>query len=352
MRSKTPVADRTSEELEKLLYDHCYPETSSVSFGQAWRLIREANSNARAIRYEEGTLKVTRAEYVQPGDVLVVSSDVAVLHPKKGLCLDGLDSAGVERRSKWSPNEKTDRSVSREGGKRQGLLEHTQEVMKGTYERLMTESPYRTALIAILTSLEGKEKAGNLADMIAQIATVAAGFHDLGKADKEWQARAREIDPTSKEGLVGRTANAKGRIGRPHTPPGFKATLKACEILVGRIDSAEHLIRAVALASARHHSSLTNPAFVDYKFEPCVEAAQFVQQVLKEVGASATALERADEILQAAQERPAPELVPLALPNDDLFPIYALVGRAILIADRESAAGPGCKLEERPEETR
>jgi len=33
------------------------------------------------------------------------------------------------------------------------------------------------------------------------------------------------------------------------------------------------------------------------------------------------------------------EDVPLLLPNVNLFPIYALVGRAILMADREDAAG-------------
>lgn len=334
------VEDASStRDLQKLVESRRYPETSSVSLGQAWGLLGKRNSKARAIRYEEGSLRVTQANYVQPGDILVVSSDVAALHRKKGLCLEVLDGEDALKQSAWNPNEKADKSLSREGGRPQGLFEHTREVMEGTYGRLTLPGPYRDALIKILKSLEPEKDADGLANIIAQIATVGAGFHDLGKADTEWQAKARKIDPRSSDGLIGRTGNTKGHIGRPHTPPGFIATLKACKMLVGRADSAEHLIRTIALAVARHHSSLTNPALVDYEFEPDPRAKEFVEQVLKEVGALAGVRSRAEEIVQAARQKPPTELVPLALPNDDLFPIYALVGRAILMADRTSAAG-------------
>jgi CRISPR-associated endonuclease/helicase Cas3 len=334
------VEDSSStRDLQNLVDSRQYPETSSVSAGQAWQFVRNSKSNARAIRYEEGALRVTKADYVRPGDVIVVSSEVAVLHRDKGLCLEKLDGEGVVRQSDWKPNEATDKSLSREGGRPQTLLNHTLEVMKGTYERLMSSGAYRDTLVRIVKSLEPQNDESALANTIAQIATVSAGFHDLGKADQKWQAKAREIDPQCHDGLVGRTANTRARIGIPHTPPGFAATVKACEILMGYLDSAEHLIRSIALAAARHHSSLTNPALVEYTFEPDPKAQEFVEQILKEVGAAEEVRNRAHEILDAAQKRPAREMVPLALPNDDLFPIYALVGRAILMADRTSAAG-------------
>jgi CRISPR-associated helicase Cas3 len=330
---------KSTRNLQELVDARKYPETSSVRLEQALGLLRKPHSNARAIRYEEGSLRVTQANYVQPGDILVVSSDVATLHRKKGLCLEELDGEDVLKQSDWTPNEKADKSLSREGGRPQGLFEHTREVMEGTYDRLTSPGPYRDALIKILKSLEPETDADALAKLIAQIATVGAGFHDLGKADTEWQAKARKIAPRSSDGLIGRTGNTKGRIGRPHTPPGFDATLKACKMLVGQADSADHLIRTIALAATRHHSSLTNPALVDYDFEPDPRAKEFVEQVLKEVGAPEGVRTHAEEIVEAARQKPTMEIVPLALPNDDLFPIYALVGRAILMADRKSAAG-------------
>lgn len=329
----------STRDLQKLVDSHCYPETSSVSVGQAWGLLRQRESRARAIRYDEGALRVVEANYVQPGDMLVVSSEVATLHRKKGLRLEKLDGVDAVKQSDWIENEKVDRSLSREGGNPQSLFKHTCEVMEGTYRRLMLPGPYREALTKVLESLEPGKDAAGLANTVAQIATVAAGFHDLGKADAEWQAKARKVDPQSPAGLIGRTANRKGRIGRPHTPPSFLGTLKACELLIGQVESAEHLVRSIALAAARHHSSLTNPAAVDYAFGPDPDAEEFVEQVLRELGASEQVRARAGEIVQAARQKPPRELVPLALPNDDLFPIYALVGRAILMADRTSAAG-------------
>ena len=335
-------ADSTRD-LQTLVNQRLYPETSSISHGQAWGLIRKANSNARAMRYEEGSLHVTKADYVRPGDILVISSDVAVLHRHKGLCF--VSEAGqqdgdlVHRQSEWERSETADKSISREGGRRQTLLKHTQEVIQKTIERLASAGCYRETLLSLARSLEPRKDPDLLAQAIVQITAVAAGLHDLGKADLRWQNKAREIDPKAEPELIGRTANTVARIGLPHTPPGYAATVKACELLLGGLGSAEHLVRSIALASSRHHSSLLNPAAVEYKFIPHADAVEFVRWVLSQVGAPDTLKDRADEIVQAACQRPSRNEVPLALPNDELFPFYALVGRAILMSDRESAAG-------------
>jgi hypothetical protein len=180
-----------------------------------------------------------------------------------------------------------------------------------------------------------------LADLIGQMALVGAAFHDLGKAGTRWQEKAREIDPLASEELIGRTGNPQSRVKLPpHTPPGFRAVIKTCELLMGELGPAqEHLVRVIALAAARHHSSLTNPSTIDYTFDPDPRVLDFVKQILQEIGVPRMVIERSNEIVQAAAQKPTREMVPLALPSDDLFPIYALVGRAILVSDREDAAG-------------
>src|SRR3990170_6335412 len=77
----------------------------------------------------------------------------------------------------------------------------------------------------------------------------------------------------------------------------------------------------------------------NHHFDPHPQTNEFIKAVLKAVSASETTLKQSDEILEAAKKSPAKEDVPLLLPNVNLFPIYALVGRAILMADREDAAG-------------
>jgi CRISPR-associated endonuclease/helicase Cas3 len=352
LSAEIAVADSAEiDDLQKFqqrLDRHEYPETSSVSLRRAWGLVNNRSARTLAIRYEEGAVRVESAAYARPGDVLIVSSDVAVLHRQKGLCfLDPSAEANAIKQSNWQPNKRTDENASRENGRAQGLFEHTKEVMGKTYEKLSSNGCYRDALLKILKSLE-PENAESLAAVIAQMAAVAAGFHDLGKADREWQRRAAEIEPRSDGDLIGRTGSRNAHpIGKPHTPPAFTATLAACRALIGDLGSAEHLARCIALAAARHHSSLTNPDMPNlpnYVFEPHVKAKAFIEEVLREINADETALKAANEILQAATRRPKKEEIPLALPNDDLFPIYALVGRAILVSDRESASGK--KLED------
>jgi CRISPR-associated helicase Cas3 len=316
------------------------PETSSVSLRRAWVLLRESKGLAIVLRYEEGDLQVKKADYVQVGDTLIVPASVAHLHRRKGLCFGvATKSDGeISLSSTWQHQTKAGHSLIREGGRRQGLFEHVQGVMDGTYEKLTYPGSYRDALEKILQSLEPEKPPEGLADTIAQLSKLAAGFHDLGKADKEWQAKAREIDPQHPEPLIGRTLKIEGRIGRPHTPPGYSATVEATGMLLGSLGSAEFLVRAIALAAARHHSSLLNPALVGYQFEPHQDAVEFVRSVLLHAGVPQSVVDRSHEILDAARVIPERDAVPLLLPNDDLFPIYALVGRAILMADRENAA--------------
>jgi hypothetical protein len=205
-------------------------------------------------------------------------------------------------------------------------------------KRLLDPGDYRSALVKILQRLEGPECAEDLARVIARLAILATGFHDIGKCGRRWQQRAHEIDPNSSEELIGRTTNTAKRMGIPHTPPGFFAAVSACNAALGNLRETDHLVRAIALAAARHHSSLLDPSAVrDYQFDPVEAASAFVNQVLAQVGL----LKEIDavDVLDAARSRGTAAQVPLMLPNDDLFPIYALVGRAILISDREDAAG-------------
>lgn len=316
------------------------PETSSISLGRAWQLLQKSPGATKALRYDEGDLRLETANYVSPGDILIVPSTLAYLHPKKGLCFeDGTGVTDAILSSTWTARAQEQHQLPHEGGRRQTLDEHVRGVMRGTYARLSENGAYTASLKNILKVLEPTKDSDQLAAVIAQIATLAAAFHDLGKTARRWQEKARAIDPEFGDGLIGRTAQPGMRIGIPHTPPGYLATIKAAKLLLGSLDSAEYLVRAIALAGARHHSSLLNPAVVDYRYEPHPDALGFVLAMLAEVDAPVEVRERAGMILEAAALQPEPQIVPLLLPNDDLFPIYALVGRAILMADREDASG-------------
>jgi hypothetical protein len=208
--------------------------------------------------------------------------------------------------------------------------------MKGVREKLLENGDYRIALLRILERLEPEKNAAELANLTAGLALLATGFHDLGKCGYRWQQRAHEIDPDSKEELIGRTANTTKKFGVPHTPPGFFAAVAACDAATGNLSEASHLVRAISLAAARHHSSLLDPSRIrGYQFDPVQASLAFVNQVLDEVNLNIDGA----KILHAAPAGGTPSDVPLMLPNDDLFPIYALVGRAVLISDREDAAG-------------
>jgi CRISPR-associated helicase Cas3 len=337
-----PTCDQS--ELQRRVDSRQRPQTSTVSLGQATRL---AHGQAKVVRYEDGDLRVADADRVELGDILIVPPTVAYLNQAKGLCLgDGTEDSNPAAifASEWESAASIGKTLPLEGGKPQKLLEHLQGVMQRVRRRFADSGDYRRTLKNILTALEPRKDAEALVNAVAGIATLAAGFHDLGKADVTWQKRARAIDPSSGPELIGRTAVTGKRIGRPHSPPAFHAIVKACELLLGELGTANHLVRAIALAAARHHSSFVNPALVrvqrdaQYRFSAHPDAGGLVQAILLEANAPRSVVERAREIISAAEAVPEQSEIPLALPNDDLFPIYALVGRAILMADREDAS--------------
>ena len=336
------IDDLAQRDLQTMLMQGQHPETSSISLGSAWALIRKAPGKCVVVRYnEDGELVITPTDSVRPGDVLTVPSSMAYLHRTKGLCFgDGSGIQGAILSSNWLDRKgRPEELFKKEGGKRQTLWEHTSGVMERVYQRFTEDGMYRATLINILKFLEPEKDAIVFANLIAMLSKLAAGFHDLGKADKRWQKRVAEIEGEPLSELIGRTSKIGDRIGVPHTPPGYNAMIKASEILIGLLNSADCLIRTIALASVRHHSSFLNPSQVNHHFEPHPQTVDFVKKVLKAVSDSETVLSQSDEIIQVAKQTPAKEEVPLLLPNVDLFPIYALVGRAILMADREDAAG-------------
>jgi CRISPR-associated helicase Cas3 len=350
------IDDLADRDLQQLVDEGKFPDSSSISLGKAYGLFNKAEGRAGIIRYdkEENQFLVRKVDNVQLGDVLILPSSLAYLHKKKGLCFvsdkqEETQDEDTILSSEWSFPKRNKGAFSPGLQKRQSLWEHTRNVMDGTFKKFIeSESPYRQTLLKVLRKLENIEdenKLNQLADLVANLAKVAAGFHDLGKAGASWQKKVREIDPTCLPGLVGRSLSAgKKRIGVPHTPPGYVATVSTCRLLIGVSNEAPHpldtLIRAIALATCRHHSSLFNPARVEnYKFDPHPETEGFVRDVLAYVGASPELVACAKQIIVLAKTRPSLDEVPLMLPNEDLFSIYSLVGRAILMADREDAGG-------------
>lgn len=330
------AADGAAGALAEKLRSGLELDASSVSLGQGYALLRKAGSGARVARYRDDEINIEPAHYLVPGELLIVEPDVAYLHPAKGLCFG---SAPAESVAQTSELVQTQPQFAQKRGPShyQSLWEHTRGVMYGVGNRLRMEGDYRRTLKAILRRLEPDSDIEALAGTIADLAVLATGFHDLGKADRSWQQRARAIDPSCPLGLIGRTAQTAGKIGVPHTPPGFWASLHASDCALGDAPQARHLVGAIALAAARHHSSLLDPASAHrHHFDPTAEASEFVSTVLLSTGLPANLTEA---ILHAAQTPGSPADVPLMVPNDDLFPIYALVGRAILMSDREDAAG-------------
>lgn len=337
------IDDLAQRDLQNMLMKGQHPETSSIAIGSAWGLVRKAPSKCAVVRCnEDGELIITPTDSVKLGDILIVPSSVAYLHRTKGLCFvkDESEIQDAILNSNWlDKRERTEESFEKEGGKLQTLWDHTAGVMERVHRRFTEDGRYRKTLIKILQFLEPKKDADSLADLVAMLGMLAAGFHDLGKADKRWQEKAAKIQGEPILELIGRTSKTGDYIGVPHTPPGYNAMIKASDLLIGSLGSSEYLIRSIALSAVRHHSSFLNPSQVKHHFEPHLQTNDFIKAVLKAVSAPETILKQSDEILEAAQKTPLKENVPLLLPNVDLFPIYALVGRAILMADREDAAG-------------
>lgn len=331
--------------LQSMLAEGQFPETSSISLRRAYALlnnVRQKGGNAVVIRYDEGEIKPDYANYVLPSDILIVPSSVAYLHRTKGLCFvkDGSEIQNAILNSDWLEKKgRTEESFKKESRKLQTLWDHTAGVMERVRQRFTENGMYRKTLVKVLKFLEPEKDTDNLANLVAMLSMLAAGFHDLGKADKKWQEKAEKIPGESISGLIGRTSKTGDSMGVPHTPPGYNAMIKASDLLIGSLGSSEYLIRTIALSAARHHSSFLNPSQVRHHFEPHSQTNDFIKAVLKAVSAPEAILNQSGEILKAAKKTPSKEDVPLLLPNVDIFPIYALVGRAILMADREDAAG-------------
>lgn len=328
------------------------PETSSISLRRAYALRSKAEGKAAVIRYVNDGYIIQNADYIKPDDLLVLPSTIAYLHKEKGLCFKdkeeeiNFDSITFFKESNWLDVDKNVRIEFSSGAGYQNLKEHTFNVMDNCLKLLKSNS-YRSILIKILKKLEPNRDAEVLADVITQLIYLSAGFHDLGKANKKWQQKIREIDnQISKDELVGRSHSQKNNSKRirlpPHTPPGYSAFIKTAELLLGKSDEFDYLIKSIALASARHHSSLMNPSSLKgkYCFEPVTtKSVEFITEVLNKADIPESVKEKAEGILSAGNCLPSKDEVPLMFPNNDLFPIYALAGRAILLADREDASG-------------
>ena len=349
--SSVYLDDLGPRDLNAMLEQGQLPDTSSISLKRAYALLRGNKDRAVIIRYskEENQLEIGYADQPQLGDIIILPSSMAYLHQDKGLCFGDVKKADetegtVEESSEWKVNSKVLQNFAGGRKQRQTLSQHTLGVMRRATRRLTEpQSLYRQTMLKVLRKLEPRmDEAAieKLADLIVQLTRVAIAFHDLGKAHHLWQSRARKIDPDCSPDLIGRTLVTSGKIGLAHTPPGYSAALVASQMLLGaNAEKFEPLLRAIALASCRHHSSLFNPAKIkDYAFEPHAETVEFVAEMLTEIGAPPQIVARAAQIVEASQKLPEQTAVPLMLPTDDLFPIYALVGRAIMLSDREDAA--------------
>ena len=323
------------------------PLTSSISLANAQRLWNQHRTDARILRDYEGQLQIgERISSIELGDILFLSESVAHVHRQKGLCLKGCDDSDINEvipdSELWIPRPKKLQIQIGDGGKPQSLIEHTKGVMNRTRKRLCDEDKlgYRKALLDIIGILEPSSDSIQLADAIATLSELAAGLHDIGKGNVLWQEKARLLAKEfTTSDLIGRTGTYDRSIRfPPHTPPSFSAIVKAAELLMGDLGTFGPLVRAIALAAARHHSAFLNPArqISYYEFQPDARLLKFVQEILQKCGGD---IQHAENIIEAATQLAASNEVPLMLPNDDLFPIYALVGRAILMSDREDAAG-------------
>lgn len=338
--NKVYLDDLAERNLQSMLDQGFSPETSSVSLGTAWGLVKKSNGNAAVIRYEDGDVQISSTDSIRLGDVLILPSTVAYLHPAKGLCFgNGSEIEGAIYSSEWIPKKKKAEGLYNKTEKRQRLMEHTDGVMERTYRRMADEGVYRKTLKKILISLEPQKDVNQLADLIAELAKVAAAFHDIGKADIKWQDKARSIDPDCPPELIGRTLTTEKRIGIPHSSPSYNAIIKTCELLIGTLGSSEYLVRTIALSAARHHSSFLTPATQNVHFQPHKDTEEFVKIILERLNTPSIVISTAHEIVEAAKDIPTPDKVPSLLPNNDLFPIYALIGRAIIMSDREDASG-------------
>src|SRR5206468_10738741 len=106
------------------------------------------------------------------------------LHSAKGLCFgDGsaVKDAILKSELVSKPQERRGYSTT---PRPQSLWEHTEGVMKGVREKLLHDGDYRSCLVTVLRCLEPDKRPEDLANVIARLAILATGFHDLGKCGR------------------------------------------------------------------------------------------------------------------------------------------------------------------------
>lgn len=315
-------------------------DTCDISLGYAWNKLIELRKDGyspKVIRFSGD--EPEEAYDIKPGDLLILPSTVAYLHEKKGLCFGLNPDKGSTKSNQWlKKSTKTEKDKSFYS-QYQSLFDHCKGVAEKTYEKLSSEGSYQEALIKILKLFEQRpEVLEKFTEVIAQIGALAAAFHDIGKADVFWQNKIRGSYSYPEDELIARTESVKVRVGIPHTPPAYAAICKAGELLLGTEGISRPIIKAVALAAVRHHTSFINPSRQKQTFVPHHATVDFIQKILRELKVPEAVVQRAEEIIASAQKIPQSEDIPLLLPNNDFYPLYALVGRAILISDRENAS--------------
>lgn len=323
--------------IEKKLSIGSLPKTSSISLRRGYLLASSSKGKAKVIRYEDDAYKVFKVDYLRPDDILLIPSSVAYIHKQKGLCFLSKDEIPPQGEdiifeSDWTEMGEFQKLDYSKTSNSQSLLTHTSNVMDNLTAKL-SSGIYRTTLEKIFSKLEPNIDL----DAVIALAEVATAFHDIGKANVKWQKEIQKVENILPEDvLVGRTSQIGGRLP-PHTPPAFQVVTYLCQKLLGGNANTEYLSKVLALAAARHHSSLLNPAKVkNYQFKAALGTEKFIRQILKKVDIPE---DWAAELIEIA-EKPLPELdeIPEIFPNHDLFPIYCLIGRAILMSDREDAA--------------
>jgi CRISPR-associated endonuclease/helicase Cas3 len=328
-----------------MLAQYRLPETSTVSYGSAWGLLKKTGYMAMTITNEDGDYVLKdNPSYIQPGDILLVPPSVAYLHPQKGLCFvkntpDGTNDTPFV--SEWRVREEKLRKTYNSIPNPQTLLSHSVGVAERFSTKFESNSTYRHALEKILSYLHRDEtdNSQELIETIISMGMLGAMLHDIGKSNSEWQSKARSIDATcTLDGeLIGRTAIQTSRIGVPHGGTAYAAVLEAINIVFGNKISESPEAVAIALAATRHHNAFTSPSDAGYHADK--NTNRFLYDLMDAFRATSSILNKMDQIIEACENVRENISSPLMLPNLDTFSLYALIGRAILISDREDASG-------------
>ncbi|RUM89845.1 MAG: hypothetical protein DSZ24_00225 [Thermodesulfatator sp.] len=342
---------QTEQELyEDYLASGRLPETVSLSLRRIYGLLLEdRNLRERILRLSpvEGEWRLEALDYPRPGDLLLLPSSVARFHPELGLVFPSeLADIAEGRVSSWFEPRKEKPFLSLGAGP-QSFAEHTLGVLRRVRKRLNHPS-YRNPLLRILEVLYGREAAPEVLVGVEGLAELAALLHDLGKLHQKWQERLLTIDPEVRSKYPAARSGRRGGRLPPHGRLAY-AALKALAPRLG-LSPEDDLVELAALAAARHHSAFLEPVLerglLEGKtrlvevFEPCEGAARALAEAAREID---PALDESfwEEVLRDLPgyfPEDVRELLPL-YPSSELFPLYALLARALVLSDREDASG-------------